>query len=107
MITIDKNLTKTVKVYLNQENLNEAVDVTFRLQSPSRSTVYLIKSLTKISTGFYSFQVTAVEGSQLIDDSYYYQVLQNDFILKKGKVRLTATEQENLLLDLTLDATLS
>lgn len=106
MITIDKNQTRQIKLYLNQNLLNEESEISLVLSSPSRPTIELTKSLTKISTGFYSFDITANEGSQLVDNTYTYTIEQDERILKYGKVRRTVTELSNLVFDYTLDFTL-
>ena len=97
---------------LNQEKVNEAQQITLRLKSPSRPQIDIIKSLTKISTGFYSFVITPFESHLLEDNSYRYQILQNDefqneLILKIGKVRLIETQQLINSFDFTLDFTIA
>lgn len=92
---------------LNQEKVNEAQQITLRLKSPSRPQIDIIKSLTKISTGFYSFVITPFESHLLEDNSYRYQILQNELILKIGKVRLIETQQLINSFDFTLDFTIA
>lgn len=108
MITVQKNATRTVKVGLNQDNLIVANPITISFTSPSRTTIELTKTLTLISAGFYSFQITSQESIDFIDDTYSYNITQNEVSLKKGFVRLQAAgESLDLVFDFTLDFTLS
>jgi hypothetical protein len=108
MITIKRFQTTTIQVYLNPTSLNELENVSLRLISPSRSTITLDKSLTKISTGFYSFETSSLEADQLKDDTYSYQILQGETILKYGFVRLAEGNNVlNIVFDYTLDFLLS
>ena len=108
MITVEKNLTRTVKVLLNQSRVNLADPITINFTSPSRSTIQLSKTLTEIGSGFYSFTVTNLEANQFVDDTYSYEILQGATSLKKGYVRLIVGDQDvQLVFDYTLDFTLS
>ena len=108
MITVEKNLTRTVKVLLNQSRVNLADPITINFTSPSRSTIQLSKTLTEIGLGFYSFTVTNLEANQFVDDTYSYEILQGATSLKKGYVRLIVGDQDlELVFDYTLDFTLS
>lgn len=107
MITFSPNQTITAKVYLNQELLNENEAVSLSLSSPSRPSLEFSKTLTRISAGFYSFEISVADAKSLKDDTYSYTIVQNNVILKYGKVRLEAiAEADNLVFDYTLDFTL-
>tara|TARA_R100000951_G_scaffold110853_3_gene109210 strand:+ start:3851 stop:4177 length:327 start_codon:yes stop_codon:yes gene_type:complete len=108
MITIRKNQTSTVKLFLNQQEVNEAESVQLRLNSPTHSTITLDKSLSRIGLGFYSLEVYLEEAYLLKDDTYSYQILQNGVILKYGFVHLMEGDKIiNTVFDYTLDFLMS
>ena len=106
MITIKRNLSATVKVNLNPSKFDSGQDVDIVFFSDSRPTITLTKSLTTLRSGFYSFDVSAVESEDFIDNIYLYQVKQGEDVLKNGKARLE-TVAEITVFDYTLDFTLS
>ena len=108
MITVTKNEIKIVKIQLNQDKVNSDAEVVINFTSPSRTSIQLTKSLTVISSGFYSFSLTDLDASQFVDDTYSYSVTQDDVELKVGYVRLvTGSGLFGLAFEYTLDFTLS
>lgn len=108
MITVERNQSTLVKIQLNQDKLSVLESVVINFTSPSRTSIQLTKSLTVISSGFYSFTVTHLDAQLFIDDTYSYSVTQDDIVLKRGFVRyIIGDGTEGLLFDYTLDFTLS
>lgn len=105
MITITKNQLSPIKVRLNQSNLIGDT-ITITLDSPSRSQLVFSSVITTISDGYYSFNLDVADTSQLIDDTYFYSISQEDVDLKKGVVRFLDINLNNTF-DYTLDFTLS
>jgi hypothetical protein len=61
-----------------------------------------------MTQGFYSFDLTPIEASTLVDDTYSYTVEQDNQILKRGFVHLfVGDEVISAVFDYTLDFTLS
>ena len=101
MITIKKNQTSTVKLFLNHQKVNEAESVQLRLNSPTRSAITLDKSLSQIGLGFYSLEVYLEESYLLKDDTYSYQILQNGVISRRGNPVFSERSISNILLENT------
>jgi len=106
MIQIKQNQYTRVKVRLNESSLS-GLDVDFWLYSPSRGSIILSKSLTKISRGYYYFDVSDIESYQLIDDTYFYTIIQGANTLKTGVIMLTLSEAVIGEFDYSLDLTLA
>ena len=106
MITITKNQVSPIKVRLNQSNLIGDT-ITITLDSPSRSQLVFSSVITTISDGYYSFDLDVADTSQLIDDTYFYSISQEDVDLKKGVVRFLKDTDLNNAFDYTLDFTLA
>jgi len=62
--------------------------VSLNLKSPSREHFTLEKALTDIGSGFFSFEITAIESELFIDDTYSYWLTQGENLLKHGFVNL-------------------
>lgn len=106
MITITKNQASPIKVRLNQSNvIGDTITIT--LDSPSRSQLVFSSVITTISDGYYSFDLDVADTSELIDDTYFYTISQEDVDLKKGVVRFLLDADENNTFDYTLDFTLA
>lgn len=106
MITITKNQASPIKVRLNQSNvIGDTITIT--LDSPSRSQLVFSSVITTISDGYYSFDLDVADTSELIDDTYFYTISQEDVDLKKGVVRLLLDADANNTFDYTLDFTLA
>ena len=106
MITITKNKVSPIRVRLNQSNV-VGDTITITLDSPSRSQLVFSSVITTISDGYYSFDLDVADTSQLIDDTYFYTISQQDVDLKKGVVRFLLDESEISSFDYTLDFTLA
>lgn len=107
MITIRKNQANQLKLSLNRTSTTVG-NALIRFYSPSRGIVETEESLTDLGSGFFSFTVSASVANQLIDNTYSYELIQNNETLKVGKVRLlSASEIENNIFDYTLDLTLA
>ena len=105
MITITKNQASQIKVRLNQSNLIGNT-ITITLDSPSRSQLVFSSVITTISDGYYSFDLDVADTSELIDDTYFYTISQEDVDLKTGVVRFLQNTENNTF-DYTLDFTLA
>ena len=86
MITITSNIEVTVRVRLNQSNVNGSA-ITLVLDSPSRPQLSFNSVITTLSEGYYSFTLPSSDTSQLVDDTYLYTITQGDQSLKTGEVR--------------------
>lgn len=88
MITINKDsqINQTILVALTSVTSGQSVTVEFI--SPSRATITLTKTLTLVSSGFFSFDITVAEFANFIDDTYRYEIKTGDIIYKKGRVRI-------------------
>lgn len=105
MITITKNQASQIKVRLNQSNvIGDTITIT--LDSPSRSQLVFSSVITTISDGYYSFDLDVADTSELIDDTYFYTISQEDVDLKTGVVRFLQNTENNTF-DYTLDFTLA
>lgn len=63
-------------------------EVVINFYSPSRPTISLTKTLSDTVGGFFSFEVTAEEGADFIDNSYTYQIVYDSEVVSLGNVRL-------------------
>ena len=106
MIQIIQGQQTRVKVRLNEVSLS-GLDVYLSLYSPSRAAILLSKSLTKISRGYYYFDISEVEADELVDDTYFYTVIQGSNTLKTGVIMLTLSEAILGGFNYTLDITLA
>tara|TARA_R100000951_G_scaffold115853_1_gene125355 strand:+ start:2347 stop:2667 length:321 start_codon:yes stop_codon:yes gene_type:complete len=106
MIQIIQGQQTTVKVRLNEVSLS-GLDIHLSLYSPSRGTILLSKSLTKISRGYYYFDISEAEADELVDDTYFYTVIQGLNTLKTGVIMLTLSEAILGGFNYTLDITLA
>lgn len=105
MITITKNQASQIKLRLNQSNvIGDTITIT--LDSPSRSQLVFSSVITTISDGYYSFDLDVADTSELIDDTYFYTISQEDVDLKTGVVRFLQNTENNTF-DYTLDFTLA
>jgi len=105
VITITKNQASQIKLRLNQSNvIGDTITIT--LDSPSRSQLVFSSVITTISDGYYSFDLDVADTSELIDDTYFYTISQEDVDLKTGVVRFLQNTENNTF-DYTLDFTLA
>lgn len=85
MLTIPKNQAVSVRVRLNPDKL-AGESITITLDSPSRESIEFASTITNISNSLYTFDLTALQTDELIDDTYNYTISQGEEELKKGDV---------------------
>lgn len=107
MIQVRKSESIIVRVRLNPEKANLGSNIDFVLDSPSRPSITFSCILTEIQSGIYTFPLTAEQTSQLLDDTYYYTIIQGENTLKIGVIMLTLPEGIQGGFDYSLDLTLA
>lgn len=90
MITVntDSLRNQTILVALNESVVSNGLSVTVEFTSPSRPTITLTKTLTLVSSGFFSFILTVADVSNFVDDTYRYEIKTGELNYKKGRVRI-------------------
>lgn len=87
MLTILKNEQTSVRVRLNPSKIAGNV-ITLTLNSPSRPSLEFTATIVSISGDLYSFELTANQTNELIDNTYNYIISQGSYVLKTGDVNL-------------------
>ena len=90
MITVNQNGSQNqiITVSLNKTYVVDGDSVTVLFFSPSRIDISLVKTLTSIGSGFFTFELTLAERALFIDDTYSYHIKIGDYVLNTGFVRL-------------------
>lgn len=107
MIQIAKDSIQIVKVRMNPEKVVLNNPINFNLSSPSRPNLNFLKTLTQVSSGIYIFEMSEIDTQQLIDDTYFYDIIQGDLTLKSGVISVTLLDDKLSIFDYTLDLTLA
>ncbi len=107
MIQIVKDSITVVKARMNSEKVILNNPINFNLSSPSRPNLSFLKTLTQVSSGIYSFEMSEIDAQQLVDDTYFYDIIQGDLTLKSGVISVTLLDDKLSIFDYTLDLTLA
>lgn len=107
MIQIVKDSITVVKARMNSEKVVLSNPINFNLSSPSRPNLSFLKTLTQVSSGIYSFEMSEIDTQQLVDDTYFYDIIQGDLTLKSGVISVTLLDDKLSIFDYTLDLTLA